>query len=271
MPTTNSVSSVPEQHADTPGSWGVAVQWGLPVLAVAAFAGIQIRSVWGAYMLAALVVATVVLMVGILRHAHRGGKVSFVAPLVIFFLSSCAQLYFLDNRWYTLALTALVGANAWLFCRAVVAYLYFPAKYPAATLSGLVSVLLLLSVFFGTGSAYALRVFLHPSLWLLIVLAVISWAAAFWTLGVWYALSARQLAWYIVVGALTAVELQTVTLFWPTSFYVVAFVLMSFTYLMHLSLLRAFGKSVLTPAVWARHVYAVIALDALVLWSARWI
>lgn len=188
----------------------------------------------------------------------------------LFFLSSFGVLFLFETQWVSLILAVLCSALLTLFTEFVFLYTHLPSQYQPFSLEHLTSLLNLLSIFFFSSFAFAVRLLIQaPLSFLALLFFLLSFFLVYGMLWVTKAESFHS-QMYALFGAIALTEFFVCITFFPTGFYTNAAFMTIFSYAFFgLSRTEALHK--LSPDVVKRYVITAIVLLLFVGVSSKWL
>lgn len=229
---------------------------------------VPLSFVWILGVALALLLMAMRVIVGAKTVSAQFAKITI--PAVLFFLSTHAQLVFIENTLYKNFFAVLLLVVYFFYFRAVFVLRFFPEKYPAGTLAGYATMQSFIGIFFLAAALYGLHIFLHVEMWLLLLIGCAYGAIIAGMLSWWNGMAKRNAHAY--VGIFFPFFFTTFSIFflWPTSFYVNAFLVMSLSFLLHLFLVTILKEDVLDFRSVYRYGYGIVLLIIIVLATAQW-
>lgn len=187
-----------------------------------------------------------------------------------FFLSSFGMLFLFETQWVSFVLAGVCTALLVLFTEFVFLFTHLPSRYQPFSLEHLTSLLNLLSIFFFSSFAFAVRLLVQaPLSFLALLFFSLSFFLVYGMLWVTKAESFRSRL-YALFGAITLTELFVCITFFPTGFYTNAAFMTIFSYAFF-GLTRTEALHKLSPDVVRRYVLTAIILLLFVGMSSKWL
>ncbi len=193
----------------------------------------------------------------------------FLGIACFFFLSSFGMLFLFETTWVSVVLSLVCASLLVLFSEFVFLYVHLPSQYQPFSLEHLTSLLNLLSIFFFSSFAFAIRLLIQAPLSMLALsFFFLSFFLVYGMLWVTKAESFRS-HFYALFGAIALTELFVCLTFFPTGFYANAAFMTIFSYAFFgLTRMEALHK--LSSEVVKRYLFTSVALLLFVGISSKW-
>lgn len=193
----------------------------------------------------------------------------FVILPLLFAGSSGSFMIFIVNGWFYHLMVVLTGLGLYFLLRQYYFYFYLPNKYQPYSLESLSLYESLVAAFFVFSAAFGSFILLQMNF--IIILAVIAVVVGLLTYQFFWI---HKISWaknwvFVAVIVLLIVQLLVAVSYLPTGYYVNAFVLVLFYYLM-----LGFSKHYLAQSLEKKRIWTYLAVGCIcllvVLLSAQW-